>query len=344
MKLRIPLKTFCAACLVFLSISELNAEELEGSIMTVRGPIPASTLGKTLSHEHVLVDFIGAEDSGYHRWDRDEVISVMLPRLREIRDLGYQSLFECTPAFLGRDPRLLRRLSELSDLNLITNTGYYGARQNQFIPGIIQDWPVEDLVDKWIQEYEMGIEDTGIRPGFLKIGVDREAKLSAMHEKLIRAACRVHLATGLTIASHTGPSPVVFEISRILKEEGVGPNAFIWVHATRDNSENQIKAARMGMWVSIDNLRENANLLRANVDRIVALKEAGLLDRVLVSQDAGWYRPGEEGGGAIAPFTFVELSLVPTLKKAGFENQEIHQLLVENPARAYAIRVRSLSG
>jgi phosphotriesterase-related protein len=189
----------------------------------------------------------------------------------------------------------------------------------------------------------MGIEDTGIRPGFLKIGVDREDKLSAVHEKLVRAACRVHLITGLTIASHTGPSPVVFQIAQIMKEERVDPSAFIWVHATRDNSENQIRAARMGLWVSIDNLRENANLLRANVERIVALKEAGFLNRVLVSQDAGWYRPGEEDGGAIAPFTFVEQSLVPALEKAGFEDHEVDQLLVKNPANAYAIRVRSLS-
>jgi phosphotriesterase-related protein len=75
----------------------------------------------------------------------------------------------------------------------------------------------------------------------------------------------------------------------------------------------------------------------------VALKEAGFLNRVLVSQDAGWYRPGEEDGGAIAPFTFVEQSLVPALEKAGFEDHEVDQLLVKNPANAYAIRVRSLS-
>ena len=341
--MRNPLNKLCAVGAILLSIHSGHAAELERSIMTVRGSIPVAELGKTLSHEHVLVDFIGAEESGYHRWDREEVISVMLPRLMAVKDLGYQLLFECTPAFLGRDPRLLRRLSELSELNLITNVGYYGARQNQFIPEKIQDWPINELVDKWVQEFELGIEDTGIRPGFLKIGVDREDQLSAMHEKLIRAACRVHLATGLTIASHTGPSPVVFQITQILQEERVDPSAFIWVHATRDNSENQIRAARMGLWVSIDNLRENANLLRANVERISALKEAGFLNRVLVSQDAGWYRPGEEDGGAIAPFTFVEQSLVPALEKAGFEEHEVDQLLIKNPANAYAIRVRSLS-
>ncbi len=316
-------------------------ETVQGRVMTVQGPVSPQALGKTLSHEHLLVDFIGASETGYHRWNKDEVVSVMLPRLREIKELGYQSLFECTPAFLGRDPVLLQRLSKDSGLNLITNTGFYGARQNQFIPEEIQQLSVDSIAKIWIQEFENGIEDTGVRPGFIKTGVDRDETLSAVHEKLIRAASRTHLATGLTIACHTGPSPVIFQIAEILSEEGVSPQALIWVHATRDAPENQIKAARLGMWVSIDNLRENANLLRANVERVVALKNAGLLDRVLISQDAGWYRPGEEGGGAIAPFTFVENSLVPALRKEGLTTQDIEQLLVNNPATAYTIGVRS---
>lgn len=321
--------------------SNAAADNADGLVMTVRGPMPASSLGKTLSHEHVLVDFIGAEDTGYHRWNKAEVVKVMLPRLLEIEKMGYRSLFECTPAFLGRDPQLLNRLSELSGLNVITNTGYYGARQNQFVPQKVQAWTIEQLSKKWIQEFWKGIEDTGIRPGFMKIGVDRDDILSPMHEKLVRAACRTHLATGLTIASHTGPTPVVFEIADILAEEGVDPSAFVWVHATRDNVENLTKAAQLGLWVSIDNLRANANLLRANVERIVALKQAGFLNRVLVSQDAGWYRPGEDGGGAIAPYTFVENSLLPALVKEEFTERDIEQLLVTNPAEAFTIRIRS---
>lgn len=340
MRCRKVVDFWIGALVSVFALSTAFGDDFEGSIMTVQGAIPVSELGKALSHEHVLVDFIGAEESGYHRWDRDDVMSAVLPRLEDIRKLGYKSLFECTPAFLGRDPVLLKRLSELSGIQLITNTGYYGARANKYVPKDIQSWSVDRLADKWIQEFREGIEDTGIRPGFIKTSVDREDRLSAFHESLIRAACRAHLETGMTIASHTGASPVVFEIARILQEEGVAPEAFIWVHATRDTSANQIRAARMGLWVSIDNLRDNANLLRANIERLVALKDVGLLNRVLISQDAGWYRPGETGGGDFAPYTYVEQSLVPALRKAGFEQGDIDRLLIENPARAYALRVR----
>ena len=97
--------------------------------MTVAGPIDASELGKTLAHEHVLVDFVGAEETGHHRWNRSEVIRKVLPYLKETKELGYNSIFECTPAFLGRDPVLLSILSGQVGVNLITNTGFYGARE-----------------------------------------------------------------------------------------------------------------------------------------------------------------------------------------------------------------------
>jgi phosphotriesterase-related protein len=79
-------------------------QNTEKYTMTVKGPIPVSEMGITLSHEHVLVDFIGADSTGYHRWDRQEVMARVLPFLQEIQEYKASTLMECTPAYLGRDP------------------------------------------------------------------------------------------------------------------------------------------------------------------------------------------------------------------------------------------------
>src|SRR5687768_4166300 len=96
-------------------------------IDTVSGPLAADRLGVTLMHEHVLVDFIGAAQVSPSRYDADAVFKAVLPYLQQVRRLGCHTLVECTPAYLGRDPRLLRRLSAASGLNILSNTGYYGA-------------------------------------------------------------------------------------------------------------------------------------------------------------------------------------------------------------------------
>jgi len=68
------------------------------------------------------------------------------------------------------------------------------------------------------------------------------------------------------------------------------------------------------------------------------LKEAGLLNRVLVSHDAGWYTPGEENGGDFRGFAGIFTALVPALEEMGFSNNDIKQLLEINPRNAFTIR------
>src|SRR5512139_2577826 len=78
-----------------------------GKVMTVLGPISPHEFGSALSHEHVLVDFIGADRVSRERYDANEAYEVILPYLRRARDLGCRGFVECTPAYLGRDPELL---------------------------------------------------------------------------------------------------------------------------------------------------------------------------------------------------------------------------------------------
>ena len=286
----------------------------ESRIITVTGEIPASAIGKTLHHEHVLVDFIGADSTGYDRWNRDSVIGKVLPYLLEIRNLGYKTLIECTPAYLGRDPLLLKMLSEKSGIQIVTNTGYYSAVGGKFLPANAFTENAGQLAARWIEEFNNGIEGTGIRPGFIKIAVER-APLQEINRKVVEAACITHKATGLVIMSHTGPAIPAFQELEILKQFGVSPNAFIWTHANNEVDFNKhVEAARLGAWVAFDKFTP------ADTDRFVQfallMKKEGLLNRVLFSHDAGWYKPGEPSGGEFRGYTDIENYLIPALKKA----------------------------
>ncbi|MFO7692130.1 MAG: hypothetical protein R6V57_03490, partial [Vicinamibacterales bacterium] len=101
-----------AGCLALLGAKPVcaRAPSAGGAIMTVIGPISPAGFGSTLSHEHVLVDFIGADQISRERYDAGEAFDVALPYLRRVRELGCRGFVECTPAYLGRDPRLLERL------------------------------------------------------------------------------------------------------------------------------------------------------------------------------------------------------------------------------------------
>jgi len=309
-------------------------------IMTVLGSIPVADLGVTLTHEHVLVDFIGADKITRDRYDVDDALANILPHLRSLKELGCRALVECTPAYLGRDPVLLRRLAERSGLHLLTNTGYYGAAENKFLPAHAFTETADQLAARWVTEWRDGIEGTKIRPGFVKIGVGGQS-LSDLHRKLVCAAARTHSATGLVIASHTGPAKLALEEVAILRQEGVNASAFVWVHAQAEaDVEAALKLAREGCWVSYDGFDAKEN--PRYVEFLRRFVKEGRLGQVLLSHDAGWYRPGEPKGGQFKPFDAIFRVLIPALKEAGFNQEQIDQLLIRNPAAAFAVRVRKV--
>jgi phosphotriesterase-related protein len=315
-----------------------SCQTKESQLVTVTGSISPEKLGKTLHHEHILVDFIGADSTGYHRWNRADVIEKVLPYLLEIKELGYKTLIECTPEYLGRDPILLKQLSEKSGIQIITNVGYYSAVGAKFIPKHGFSETPEELAERWIKQTCEGIEGSGVYPGFIKIAVERKP-LEAINKKIVKAACIAHKATGLTIMSHTGLAVPAFQQLEILGQHGVHPSAFIWTHAHNEKDEVKIvEAAQMGAWIGFDNFKESR--LDRYVNFIASMKEQDLLNKVLISHDAGWYRPGEPDGGKFRGYTEIDKLLIPALLKNGFTQDDIDLLFITNPAKAFGIQKR----
>ncbi len=301
-------------------------------VQTVTGPVAADRLGVTLMHEHVLVDFIGAGQVSASRYDADEVFTRALPHLQQAKALGCATLVECTPAYLGRDPRLLQRLAQAAGLHILTNTGYYGANQDRHLPPHAFTENAERLAARWIREWEQGIDDTGIKPAFMKIGVD-SGPLSPVDATLVRAAALTHKATGLPIAAHTGNGVAALEELDLIEQAGVPLSAFIWVHAHGEmDTSRHVRAATRGAWVEFDGI--NPKSVDRHVALVLQMRAAGHLDRVLVSHEAGWYLVGEPGGGQFRPFDTLFTSFLPALKTAGVTDDELRRLLIDNPRRA----------
>jgi phosphotriesterase-related protein len=317
--------------------ASVHADERDGgaparAIQTVLGPASPETLGPTLIHEHLLVDFVGADRVSRDRYNREEVVARVLPFLEQARAEGLHTLVDCTPAWLGRDVELLRQLSQGSCVAIITNTGYYGAADDKFVPAHARVQSAEQLAAQWIAEARDGIEGTGIKPGFVKIGVDA-GPLSEIDARLVRAAGLTHAATGLRIHSHTADGIAALAQLDLLRSAGVPAEAFVWVHAQNERDRTvHVAAARRGAWVEFDGVGEGA--IDEHAAMVLHMRGEGLLGRVLVSQDAGWYHVGQAAGGTFRPFTTMFERFLPTLRKAGLSAAEKRQLIVDNPREA----------
>ena len=282
--------------------------------------------GSILVHEHVLVDFIGADRIASGRYDPDEVFRRALPKVEELNSFGCVRLQECTPNYLGRDPRLLTRLAGETGLEIWTNTGLYGAASHKYLPEFARVESADQLARRWIDEARHGID--GVKPRFIKTGVNR-GPLDELDRKLVRAAALTSRETGLTIASHTGDGAAALEQIEILGALKVSPDKFVWVHAQneKDHALHE-QAARSGAWVEFDGVRPQSAGWHLECVRFMAGKD--LLGRTLVSQDSGWYRVGEPDGGDYRGYTYIYTDFLP-----GLEAAWVRTLVVENPRRAF---------
>ena len=75
------------------------AVDTNHQINTVLGPIPPADLGRTLIHEHVLINIVSASRMAPERYDGGEVRSVVLPYLKQLRSQGCKTFVDCTPAY-----------------------------------------------------------------------------------------------------------------------------------------------------------------------------------------------------------------------------------------------------
>jgi phosphotriesterase-related protein len=278
-----------------------------------------------LVHEHILVDFIGASQVRPGRYDPDEVFRIARPKLEEVKRFGCLRLLECTPNFLGRDPDLLARLSGVVGIEIWSNTGLYGAADHKFIPEFARTETAGQLAKRWISETR-----EHWRPRFIKIGVNR-GPLDEMDRKLARAAAITSRETGMTIASHTGDGAAAMEQLEIIAGEGAAPAKFVWVHAQseRDHGFHE-KAARAGAWVEFDGIGPKTAAFHLECVRFLAGK--GLLNRTLISQDAGWYHVGEPGGGHFRGYTHLYTDFLPLLEPA-----QVPVLMFQNPRAAFGV-------
>ena len=300
-------------------------------------------MGVTLPNEHVLVDFASIDSLGMNPYNKDSVIAKALPYFEELKQYKVKTFVDGTPEFMGRDPELLAALSRKTGINILTNTGWYASDDEKHLPKEFKDMSAEEIAAIWIDEAKNGIRNTGIKPGFIKIGLNK-IKLSETDKKLVAAACLTHLETGLTIMSFTGPAEAALQQLTILKKYGIDPSAFIWSHALEEpNSKKILAIALMGAWVALDSI-QNDMLTQIQIERLLLnLKSTRQLNRILLSSDGICYTLGKPKGGEFRSYCELFSSFSLLLLSEGFTHADLEEMIVKNPALAFAVRVRKIA-
>ena len=237
------------------------------NVMTVRGPVDAAQLGRTLPHEHLLIDLspyvdelarfaelpheterVGLANLGAIRGNpygnRDNCVldSVELA-VREIELLkaaGGRTVVDATNGDIGADPRALRRISEQTGVHVVAGCGHY---VNFAQPARIRDASREWITEELVSQIEDGLQGTDIRPGIIgEIGTTHP--LHPNEDKVLRAAASAQKRTGLPLSVHVHPpTRAGHDILDVLEAEGVDLRRVVLCHIDAALAHNDIEFA-----------------------------------------------------------------------------------------------------
>lgn len=301
-------------------------------VLTVRGPIEPHELGVTLSHDHILVDAWGLRQL-YDAILDDE--KLMTAEVQRYADAGGGAICDPTNIGLKRDPRALRRISERTGVHVVMGAGWY---RECVYPDYIQEELPDQLADRMVGEFVRGVDDTGVRPGFIgEIGTER-GHITPAQERVFRAAGRAHRRTGCPIMTHTTHwGELALEQLDLLEEEGVDPRRVIISHlGDRVGIHWWLPIAERGAWLDIDNLAFIAGYapLHVRADNVAGLCAEGLAGQIMLSNDICELGQLSYYGGC--GYDNVIRTFIPMLRERGVSDEDIHTMTVANPARAFA--------
>ncbi|HET9907222.1 MAG TPA: esterase, partial [Anaerolineales bacterium] len=262
-------------------------------IHTLKGAIDVDSLGLILPHEHLFTDLRGPLVDGYAQAEPSEVARLVGPFLADAFEAGVTTLVECSTLGVGRNLAVLKHLAEASPIHIVAPTGVY---RDAFIPPALRVMNETDLARLWIDELTKGIENTSIRAGFIKLAMSDDGPTD-LEKRNLRAAAQASKATGAVIASHTIGGKVAKEEMDVLEAAGHDLQRFIWIHAQTEPDVTVLKeAAARGAYIELDSVGAPNQSDAELADTTLALMEAGYLDHILLSHDAGWYNPGRPDG------------------------------------------------
>lgn len=343
-----------------------------GKVQTVTGLIEPGELGKTLMHEHLLIDLnpphvkrdvpdtqrrntaIEACDCFKLNWNQKSSpanfrlhdLDVLTQELREMRSAGGESLVELTVGGLEPDPEGLVALARSSGVQIIMGCGHYVS---EYQDPANASRPVEDFAAEIVTQLTTGAWGTDVKAGIIgEIGC--QSPWTDQEKNVLRGALLAQQHTGAALNVHPGRSVTQpQEVVDFVRAFGNPTSRLIVSHVDRTLFElgDLLRLADSGCMIEFDlfgwettNYFPNPAIDMPNdgmrLKLIRSLLDRGHLEQILISHDicmrSRLCRYGGHG------YQHIFANVVPLMLRRNFSHAEVDAILVANPARLLSLQ------
>lgn len=248
-------------------------------------------------------------------------------------------------------PLGLVRIAQATGINIIMSTGYYKA---QVYPPKLATMTDKEIADEFVRDITVGVGETGVRAGVLKAAVGIQIGrpiipiIDDTVRKVLRAYALAQRCTGAPLFIHLSCKENLEEIIKTLDDAGVDFNRTVLCHVDLWGYDDLPLASRLlqaGFYLEYDCFGGFTGMVPVlgrpdqpsdaqRCDSIVRLISQGYLKRILVSHDTGMKTQLSCFGGQ--GYAHILLRALPLMRHKGILDEQIHTIMVENPARLLA--------
>jgi phosphotriesterase-related protein len=217
-------------------------------IETVLGPIPSEQLGFTLSHEHTARPPAILHFEYPWAYNLDEIRELGIEELTKAKQGGVDAIIDLSTPDLMRPIHLNMDYSRATGVHIVVATGIWRE-----IPRSLRAMPPEQLGEIFAREIQVGIQDTNVKAGVIKVASDIEG-VTPEAENVLRAAAYASIKTGCPISTHQwAPGEVGRTQLDILRDAGTDMNNVCIGHSADSTDPDYLEGLlKDGAWVSMD--------------------------------------------------------------------------------------------
>ena len=314
------------------------------TVETVLGPVGLAELGPTLMHEHVFVlDQEALQNYGHawgaSYWDEEVRVADAVAKLQRLRDSGIRTIVDPTAPGLGRYIPRVQRVNAEVDLNIIVASGVYAFLE---LPSFLAYRSDDALIELFVREIREGIDDTGVKAAFLKCAVEEHGVIADV-PRILSVVAATAIETGVPVMVHTNaPAKTGLLALDALMKAGVDPKRIVIAHMGDSNDLDYIRAiADTGASIGCDRFNiEHFNPDANRIETLTAILAEGYADRVHLGHDAACFFDfmfeNPYFADEHADYLHISTKILPALLANGVTQEQIDQMLVENPQRFFA--------
>ncbi|MGV6989843.1 phosphotriesterase family protein [Testudinibacter sp. P80/BLE/0925] len=284
-------------------------------------------MGYTLMHEHIYLDLSKVKNNDDCLLDRFEL---MIEEFNYLKTLGVERIVDVTNIGMGRNIPYVEQIQQQSGLEIVSATGCYKA---PFLPDWFYRQTTEQIAQRFIDEIEQGIENSGRKAGIIgEVGSGFE-RISPDEYRLLQAAALAALATGKCVTTHTSLGRFGEEQLDLFVQMGLSSERVIIGHTDLAGDRDYLfRLLDRGAYVEFDTigkLNYQSDELRA--DLFSQAVKCGYRQQLLLSMDITRKSHLRANGGIGYAYLFERF--IPLLFERGVAEADIEIILQHNPNR-----------